>query len=165
MGHGAGNHFLKMKLLFPLLLLLLGSDVLPHLLLVPTRRTHTAAPSPRVESCEVVLTPQVVAVDPDRRLPILERNRVRLATTRWDAQAQVHLVDQIMASHEFDSVPAARRDFSDPTPQSAEDRSLPVLRHEDDVIPTMPSHVGPALVYSLSVSFLLNVVVRGKETS
>ena len=145
-----GLRLAECQLLLLYLVRFLPPDVLADDIFRQTDRAHAVPLRPEVVAREVALPPEILPVDPDRRLPLQNPPRIRNTELRRDAQQQMHVVRQRVPFHQLHAVPLTQlpKNFPNPTSDLPEHCPFSILRHPHNVISAIPSDVGLALPLS-----------------
>src|ERR1700704_391842 len=91
------------QLLGAFLLLLLIADVLSDDGLIEADGTHTIAPGPEMQPCEVACPPKVFAMNADSGFPFQPPDSIRHTILGGNAQTQMHMVGHGMLLDQFDT--------------------------------------------------------------
>ena len=123
-----------------LFLLLLIPDVLSNDGFIEPDGTHAVPSGPEMEPCEGAHTPQIFAVNADRRFSFQPADRIGHTVLRRNAHTEVHMIRHRMAFDPLDAhlVTEFPEDLADIFPERAKDCLLAVFWYDDNVVSAIP---------------------------
>jgi hypothetical protein len=136
-----------------LFLLLLIPDVLSDDGFIEPDGTHAVPSGPEMEPCEGAHTPQIFAVNADRRFSFQPADRIGHTVLRRNAHTEVHMIRHRMAFDQLDAhlVTEFPEDLADIFPERAKDCLLAVFWYDDKVVSAIPPDMALVLPFSHGV--------------